>query len=318
MSIRSIVVGTDGSKPSYRAFAMAVGLAVREQGCVHACFVSHVPGAAALGGFFAPVPLVGDAESDDNLARFVAQELGQASVRGDFTCRSGEVAAELELLAEDCKADLVVVGRSAHPPLLLGGVPRQLLARGRFPILVVPGAGPASLTAAEPAAQRLDWQLVSRPTSAQRNGEVAVRYARSGHRGGSEESHPDTQFARLPVSLGAPGAEGLGDELPLRGADLVSRTNVDECLFVSGLGAQAELRKPCRELVSLALGHRPAPFDRTVAVLTDLSVVDAEGSAGGTFHTRQRAVLEDCDELLAQGPGPRQGVRRNQIGRAHV
>src|ERR1019366_4439551 len=113
MSIRSIVVGTDGSKPSYRAFAMAVGLAVREQGCVHAWFVSHVPGAAALGGFFAPVPLVGDAESDDNLA-------------------------ELELLAEDCKADLVVVGRSAHPALHLGGVPRQLLARGRFPILVVP------------------------------------------------------------------------------------------------------------------------------------------------------------------------------------
>jgi len=138
MGIRSIVVGTDGSEPSYRAFAMAVGLAVREQGCVHACFVSHVPGAAALGGFFAPVPLVGDAESDDHLAHFVTQELGQASVRGDFTCRSGEVATELELLAEDCKADLVVVGRSAHPTLHLGGVPRQLLGRGRFPILVVP------------------------------------------------------------------------------------------------------------------------------------------------------------------------------------
>jgi hypothetical protein len=28
-------------------------------------------------------------------------------------------------------------------------------------------------------------------------------------------------------------------------------------------------------------------------------VVDAEGSPGGTFHTRQRAVLEDCDELLS-------------------
>ena len=129
MAIRSIVVGTDGSDPSYRGFAMAVGLAVREQGCVHACFVSHVPGAAALGGFFAPVPLVSDAESDEHLAQFVTQELGQASVRGDFTCRSGEVAAELEQLAEDCKADLVVVGRSAHPALHLGGVPRQLLAQ---------------------------------------------------------------------------------------------------------------------------------------------------------------------------------------------
>ncbi len=34
MGIRSLVVGIDGSETSYRAFAMAVGLAVREQGCV--------------------------------------------------------------------------------------------------------------------------------------------------------------------------------------------------------------------------------------------------------------------------------------------
>ena len=46
MGIRSLVVGIDGSETSYRAFAMAVALAVREQGCVHACFVSHVPVAA--------------------------------------------------------------------------------------------------------------------------------------------------------------------------------------------------------------------------------------------------------------------------------
>jgi len=138
MGISSIVVGIDGSETSYRAFAMAVGFAVREQGCVHACFVAHMPGAAAIGGFFAPIPLVADAESDEHLARFVTGELFQARVGGDFTCRSGDIGAELELLAETCKADLIVVGRSAHPHLHLGGVPRQLLARGRFPILVVP------------------------------------------------------------------------------------------------------------------------------------------------------------------------------------
>ncbi|MGD0986102.1 MAG: universal stress protein [Acidimicrobiales bacterium] len=138
MAVRSLVVGIDGSETSCRALAMAIGLAVREQGCVHACFVVHVPAAAALGGSFAPVPLVDDAESDDRLAGFVTEELGQAHVDGDFTCRTGEVSAQLELLAESCKADLIVVGRSAHPYLHLGGVPRQLLARGRFPILVVP------------------------------------------------------------------------------------------------------------------------------------------------------------------------------------
>ena len=138
MAVRSLVVGIDGSETSCRAFAMAIGLAVREQGCVHTCFIIHVPAAAALGESFAPVPLVDNAESANRLAGFVTEELGQAHVDGDFTCRIGEVSAQLELLAEDCKADLIVVGRSAHPYLHLGGVPRQLLARGRFPILVVP------------------------------------------------------------------------------------------------------------------------------------------------------------------------------------
>jgi nucleotide-binding universal stress UspA family protein len=138
MSLNSIVVGIDGSETSYRAFAMTIGLAVREQGCVHACYVAHLPGAAAIGGFFAPVPLVADAESDERLARFVTEELYGAHIGGDFTCRSGDIGTELEILAETCKADLIVVGRSAHPHLHLGGVPRQLLARARFPILVVP------------------------------------------------------------------------------------------------------------------------------------------------------------------------------------
>jgi nucleotide-binding universal stress UspA family protein len=138
MGINSIVVGIDGSDPSFRAFAMAIGFAAREEGCVHACFVAHLPGAAAIGGFFAPVPLVGDMESDERLARYVTEELFLAHVGGDFTYRTGEVGAELELLATSCKADLIVVGRSAHPHLHLGGVPRQLLTRGKFPILVVP------------------------------------------------------------------------------------------------------------------------------------------------------------------------------------
>lgn len=138
MALTSIVVGVDGSETSYRALAMAVGLAVREQGCVHGCFVAHVPATVALGGLFAPMPPIIGADSDGQLARYVTEELARAEVRGDFTYRSGEIAAELEQLAESCGADLVVVGRSAHPHLHLGGVPRQLLARGRRPVLVVP------------------------------------------------------------------------------------------------------------------------------------------------------------------------------------
>ncbi len=132
------MVGFDGSETSYRALAMAIGLAGREHGTVQACFVAHLPATAALGGFVAPASLLSDPEGDDELAAFVTAELARAGVAGDFTRRSGEVAAELERLAEACGADLLVVGRSTHPHLHLGGVPRQLLARGRIPVLVVP------------------------------------------------------------------------------------------------------------------------------------------------------------------------------------
>lgn len=136
MAIGSIIVGFDGSETSHRAFAMAVGLAGREHGSVHACFVARLPPAVSLGGLVVPAPLE-DPETDE-LGGFVTTELARTGVNGDFVRCSGEVAAELEQLAVAYGADLLVVGRSTHPHLHLGGVPRQLLTRGRLPVLVVP------------------------------------------------------------------------------------------------------------------------------------------------------------------------------------
>ena len=137
MAIGSIVVGFDGSETSHRALAMAIGLAGRECGSVHACFVAHLPATAALGGLVGTAPALYDPEEGDELGGAVTEELARAGVSGGFSCRYGEVAAELERLAVDCGADLLVVGRSTHPHLHLGGIPRQLLARGRLPVLVV-------------------------------------------------------------------------------------------------------------------------------------------------------------------------------------
>lgn len=72
MAIRNIVVGIDGSATSYRAFAMAVGLALREQGCIHACYVERILATAMLGGFFAPLVPVDGPDSDDHLAGWLA------------------------------------------------------------------------------------------------------------------------------------------------------------------------------------------------------------------------------------------------------
>ncbi|HTW08382.1 MAG TPA: universal stress protein [Acidimicrobiales bacterium] len=137
VALASIIVGVDGTDPSWRALAMAIGVASRERGRVHACFVYHIP--IPADGFVLAAPAVDlTPEEEGELGKTVREELELAGVSGDFTIRSGEIGHELEALADACRGDLIVVGRSRHPTLHLGGVPRQLLTKGRWPVLVVP------------------------------------------------------------------------------------------------------------------------------------------------------------------------------------
>jgi nucleotide-binding universal stress UspA family protein len=136
--MRDVVVGVDGSMTSWRAFSMAVGIARREHCFVHACFVSHAPGPAELAVFAVPVPSLVEDDGATELEREIAAELQGAGVKGELACRRGDIARELEALAANCQSDLIVVGRSRHPALHLGGVPRKLLAMGHRPVLVVP------------------------------------------------------------------------------------------------------------------------------------------------------------------------------------
>jgi len=116
---------------------MAVGVASREKGSVHACFVSHTP-VPAVGLAVGIAPVVLDEDDGGELSRAVREELDRAGVVGDFTMCDGDVGREIEAFAEAHHADLIVVGRSRHPALHLGGVPRRLLNCGRWPLLVVP------------------------------------------------------------------------------------------------------------------------------------------------------------------------------------
>jgi nucleotide-binding universal stress UspA family protein len=138
LAVSSIVVGVDGTAASLRALAMAVGVASREKSFVHACFVSHTT-VPAMGLAVGIAPMLPDEEEDGgDLGRTVREELERAGVRGEFTICTGDVGREIEVLADGCHADLIVVGRSRHQALHVGGVPRRLLATGRWPVLVVP------------------------------------------------------------------------------------------------------------------------------------------------------------------------------------
>jgi nucleotide-binding universal stress UspA family protein len=117
---------------------MAIGLARTWEAALHICYVTQVAAAAQMGAIALPIaPQVGANEGGE-LRRAVSDELARNVMTGEFSERKGDVARELEALAESCRADLVVVGRSRHPALHLGGVPRRALAMGHRPVLVVP------------------------------------------------------------------------------------------------------------------------------------------------------------------------------------
>jgi nucleotide-binding universal stress UspA family protein len=133
-----IVIGFDGSPASWRAFFFALGIAQRERAFIHVSFVYHVPAPAAVAPLTVPPPRLLMDEDGGELERQATAELSVAGVEGVFASLDGDIASELEAQAERCRADLVVVGRSRHPTLHLGGVPRKLLAMGHRPVLVVP------------------------------------------------------------------------------------------------------------------------------------------------------------------------------------
>jgi nucleotide-binding universal stress UspA family protein len=137
--MRDIVVGVDGTDTSWRALSMAIGVARRWHGCtIHICYISQLPVSAQLGAMAVPISALAGGDQAGELKQAISDELARSDVMGEFNERVGEVARELETLAEACHADLIVVGRSRHPALHLGGVPRRLLAMGRRPVLVVP------------------------------------------------------------------------------------------------------------------------------------------------------------------------------------
>ena len=135
--VGDLVVGFDGTDPSADALAFAVGLARREDSRLIIVFV----GSPAAFSSLSPDP--GGWESIDAIAgelkERVTASLGGFPVSWRFEQRRGDVAHELEALAEEVKADAIVVGRSSSKvSRLLGSKAAALLRGSRRPVIVVP------------------------------------------------------------------------------------------------------------------------------------------------------------------------------------
>jgi nucleotide-binding universal stress UspA family protein len=101
---------------------------------VSACFASQSPIVVYPTGV---VPVDFEAYATALNTQFT-DALKVAGVCGRFYHRQGDAVVELKRLANEQFADIIAVGRSRHPHLHVGSVPRRLLDISGHAVLIVP------------------------------------------------------------------------------------------------------------------------------------------------------------------------------------
>ena len=109
--VKDLVVGIDGSTTSLES-SFDGGWHCRTVHGRSARLLrpARRPAAAEMVAFGLPVPETGEVDDGDELAQTFTEEIDRAGVVGDFTCRKGDVAHELEDLAEQSRSDVIVSG----------------------------------------------------------------------------------------------------------------------------------------------------------------------------------------------------------------
>lgn len=137
-----ILVGVDDTVTSLRAAAYAAGLARRQRARIVAVYVAAVGSVAAASPVGATM-LAAEAEAHDELAgelRARAERTaGELGIPVTFVAAHGDPYHEIKRVAEETRADAIVVGASAQAGhRLIGSLAVRLVRAGKWPVTVVP------------------------------------------------------------------------------------------------------------------------------------------------------------------------------------
>jgi nucleotide-binding universal stress UspA family protein len=137
-----ILVGVDDSTTSIRAGWYAAGLARRQRARIVAVFVAPLAtfGSAGPGGAALTVAkeeaFRTTAEDMEQRAHTMASELG---ISITFRAARGDPYTEILRIADEVRADAIVVGASAHAGhRFVGSLAVRLVRAGKWPVTVVP------------------------------------------------------------------------------------------------------------------------------------------------------------------------------------
>ncbi len=134
-----LLVAVDGSDTSLRAGAYAAGMARRERARLICLYVRPYTAVSGIGaGAVASMQ-----EAQDEIAADLRQQAETQAARlglhAEFVERSGNPYAEIVRLADEVRADAVIVGASTKAGhRFIGSLAVHLVKANRWPVTVVP------------------------------------------------------------------------------------------------------------------------------------------------------------------------------------
>lgn len=133
-----ILAGIDGSDSSWKAAAYAAGLSRRQGSLLVLVYVQPI---ATAGWGQAGISLVETGkEIADELLAYIEKSTAHTDVpRWEFRTATGDPYNGIVAVAEELRADAIVVGASEHAGhRMFGSVAVRLVKAGRWPVTVVP------------------------------------------------------------------------------------------------------------------------------------------------------------------------------------